>query len=57
MSTILFALGLPVYWYAKREREPNKPAFTTGEIVASVILVLAAIAAIYLFSIGVVSFG
>jgi arginine:ornithine antiporter/lysine permease len=57
MSTILFALGLPVYWYAKREREPNKPAFTKGEIVASVILVLAAVAAIYLFSIGVVSFG
>jgi len=57
MSTILFALGLPVYWYAKREREPSKPAFTTGESVAAVILVLAAIAAIYLFSVGVVSFG
>jgi len=57
MSTILFALGIPVYWYAKRERDPGKPAFTKGEVAAAVILVLAAAAAIYLFSIGVVSFG
>ncbi|HVM85765.1 MAG TPA: arginine:agmatine antiporter, partial [Candidatus Binatia bacterium] len=57
MSTILFALGLPVYWYAKREREPGKPAFTAGEKVAAVVLVLAAILAIVLFMNGTVSFG
>ncbi len=30
MSTIIFALGLPVYWYARRERSPGKPTFTPG---------------------------
>jgi len=57
LSTILFSLGLPVYWYAKREHRPDQPAFTSGEKVASVILILAAILAIVLFANGTVSLG
>jgi len=57
MSTILFALGLPVYWYARRERMPNKPAFTTGEKVGACALVMAAVLAVVLFLNGTVSFG
>jgi arginine:ornithine antiporter / lysine permease len=57
MSTILFALGLPVYWYARRERMPNKPAFTTGEKVGACALIMAAVLAVVLFLNGTVSFG
>jgi arginine:ornithine antiporter/lysine permease len=57
MSTIIFALGLPVYWYAKREREPEKPAFTGRELVAAGALVVVAVVALVLILNGVVQIG
>jgi len=57
MSTILFAMGLPVFWYAQRERDPSKAAFTRIELVAAVALVAVAIAAIVLFAKGIVQIG
>jgi arginine:ornithine antiporter/lysine permease len=57
MSTIFFALGLPVFWYAQRERNPGKPAFTRTELTAAFVLVAVAIAAIFLFGYGIVKFG
>jgi len=57
MSTVLFAIGLPVFWYAQREREPGKAAFTGVELAAAVALVAVAIAAIALFVTGIVKLG
>jgi arginine:ornithine antiporter/lysine permease len=57
MSTIVFALGLPVFWYARRERDPGKPAFTGRELVAAGVLVVVAVAALVLFVKGVVQIG
>ena len=57
MSTIIFALGLPVYWYARRERNPGKPAFTRGELVAAGTLVVVGVIAVVLFAKGIVLIG
>jgi arginine:ornithine antiporter/lysine permease len=54
MSTILFAVGLPVFWWARREHAPAEPAFTRREIAVSALLVIVAIVAIVLFAQGVV---
>jgi arginine:ornithine antiporter/lysine permease len=54
MSTIVFAVGIPVFWYAQREKAPGRPAFTRAEIAAAVILVAVAIVAAVLFARGVV---
>jgi len=56
LSTIVFAIGLPVFWYAQKERAPDKPAFTRIELVAAIALVIAAIVAVVLFATGFVSF-
>ena len=55
MSTIIFAIGLPVFWYAQKERAPGQPAFTRTESAAAITLVVVAIAAIILFAKGIVS--
>jgi len=52
MSTILFALGFPVFWWARHEHAPGQPVFTRYEAIVAGILVLAAIAAIVLFALG-----
>ena len=57
MSTIIFALGLPVYWYARRERSPGKPAFTRVELVAAGTLVVVGVIAVVLFAKGIVLIG
>jgi len=57
MSTILFVLGLPVFWYAQRERDPAAASFTGAELVAAVVLVAAAATALVLFAMGVVQLG
>lgn len=54
MSTILFALGLPVFWWARREHAPGEPTFNRREAVIAAALVVLAIAAIVLFARGVV---
>jgi arginine:ornithine antiporter/lysine permease len=57
MSTIIFALGLPVYWYARRERSPSKPAFSGRELVAGGSLTVLAVIALVLFVKGIVQIG
>jgi len=57
MSTIVFAIGLPVFWYAQRERAPDKPAFTRAELAGAGILAIVALVAIALFTKGVVQIG
>ena len=57
MSTIIFALGLPVYWYARCERDPGKPPFNGRELVAAGILVVVAVIALVLFAKGIVQIG
>lgn len=57
MSTILFAVGLPVFWWARRERAPNESVFGHKESFASALLVAVAIVALVLFLLGVVKIG
>ncbi len=57
MSSIFFALGFPVFWWARREHAPGSPAFTRRESTAAGLMVVAAIAAIILFVRGVVKIG
>ncbi len=54
MSTILYALGLPVYWWAKYEHARSQPLFSRREAGAVVILVTLALTAIALFTAGIV---
>ena len=54
MSTILFAIGFPVFWWARREHAPTEPVFTRRETVVAVILVAVAIVALVLFARGTV---
>jgi len=46
MAVIFLALGIPVFMRARREQEPDKPAFSGGEKVVMVLLVLFAVAAV-----------
>jgi arginine:ornithine antiporter/lysine permease len=54
MSTIVYAAGLPVFWYAQKQRAPDRPAFTRLEMVAGGALVIVSITAVVLFSKGIV---
>jgi len=49
MSTILFASGLPVFWWAQREHAPGRSLFTRGETLAATVLIIAAMVAVVLF--------
>jgi arginine:ornithine antiporter/lysine permease len=55
MSTIVFAIGIPVFAYAKREHFPGQPIFSGREKIAVGTLGIIAIAAIVLFAKGVVT--
>jgi len=55
MSTIIFAIGIPVFWYAKREHLPQQPVFSGSEKAVVVLLVSVAIVAVVLFSKGIVT--
>ena len=55
MSTIFFAIGLPVFWYAQKERAPAEPAFKRTELAGAIALVITAIVAVVLFAKGIVS--
>ncbi|MBU6396627.1 MAG: basic amino acid/polyamine antiporter [Rhodospirillales bacterium] len=54
MSTIVFAVGVPVFWYAKREHFPNLTAFSRGEKAAVGLLLAVAVLALTLFLKGIV---
>ncbi|WP_116140398.1 basic amino acid/polyamine antiporter [Trinickia diaoshuihuensis] len=57
MSTILFAIGIPVFWWARREHAPEQAVLAPREKAAAVLLVLVAIAALSLFLAGKVTLG
>jgi arginine:ornithine antiporter/lysine permease len=54
MSTILFALGFPVFWWARREHAATESVFTGGEAWVAGGLVAVAGVAVVLFTRGVV---
>ncbi|MBI1220750.1 MAG: amino acid permease [Rhodobacteraceae bacterium] len=56
LSAIMFAIGLPVYYYAERETPNGRTsAFSGREAIGSGLLVAAAILAIVLFYMGIVT--
>ncbi|MDA3921600.1 MAG: basic amino acid/polyamine antiporter [Salinisphaera sp.] len=57
LSTIIFALGIPVFWYTRKRKAPGTPVFDRVEAIAAAVLVVAAIAAALLITMGVVSIG
>jgi arginine:ornithine antiporter/lysine permease len=54
MSTVLFAAGLPIFWWARREHAHGDRAFNSREAAVAGALVIVAGVAIVLFSRGVV---
>jgi arginine:ornithine antiporter/lysine permease len=54
MSTIMFALGVPVFIWARRESHPNEAFFNPYEKIATALLLLVAIIALVLFLNGTV---
>ncbi|WP_298213551.1 basic amino acid/polyamine antiporter [Acidocella sp.] len=55
MSTIVFALGIPVFWWAQRENRPGQPLFNSYERGAAVLLFIVAVGAAVLFARGDIS--
>lgn len=56
LAIIFLALGIPVFiWSRKQNRKPGEPVFQKAERVVMALLVLAALAAIYVFSRGLVT--
>jgi arginine:ornithine antiporter/lysine permease len=55
LSTIFFAIGIPVFCFAKREHFPDVPMLSGREKVGAALLLLAAIVAIALFAQGIVT--
>ncbi|MDD2706315.1 MAG: basic amino acid/polyamine antiporter [Acidocella sp.] len=54
MSTIIFSVGVPVFWWAQREHRPGAPVFTKYERISVVVLLAVAVAALALFLNGAV---
>jgi arginine:ornithine antiporter/lysine permease len=54
MSTIMFALGVPVYMWGRREHHPGQPAFNKYERIGVVLLLVVAVVALVLFLNGTV---
>jgi arginine:ornithine antiporter / lysine permease len=57
LSTIVYAIGIPVYWYAEKESRPGEPAFTRKEAVGAIVLLGAALVSVVLIANGTVSIG
>ena len=54
MSTVIFALGVPVFWYARRQHVPHLSLFSGREKAAVGLLTAAAVFAVFLFTQGFV---
>jgi arginine:ornithine antiporter/lysine permease len=54
MSTIVFSLGIPVFWWAQREHRSGAPVFTKYERVGVALLLAVAAVALVLFLNGTV---
>jgi len=57
MSTMFFVIGIPVFWYAQREKDPQAPVFMRAEALAAGSLAAVSIIALVLFSRGILSIG
>ncbi|GBQ40828.1 basic amino acid/polyamine antiporter [Acidocella aminolytica] len=57
LSTIVYAIGIPFYWYAQKEQGRAAAAFNSREAVAAFILVAAAVISAILIGNGTVSIG
>lgn len=55
MAVIFMALGIPVFMWARHQFAPRERAFTTGEAVIAVVLIVIALWAIYALSHGIVA--
>lgn len=55
MAVIFMAAGIPVYIWAKKQHEPDAPAFSVGEGVVAAIVVIIALFAIYAMASGIIS--
>ena len=52
LAVIFLALGIPVFWEARKQKKDGKPVFAGAEKVGVTLLLLVALAAIYAFSRG-----
>lgn len=57
LSTIVYAIGIPVYWYAQKEKASGGPVFERKEAVAAVSLFIVAVVSVVLIANGTVSIG
>lgn len=55
LAVIFLALGIPVFIWARKQKKDGSPVFTRGEVAVVTLLVIAAVAAVYVFSRGLVS--
>ncbi|MGB7756213.1 MAG: basic amino acid/polyamine antiporter [Salinisphaera sp.] len=57
LSTIIFALGIPVYWHTRRQHGVDAKVFSPRETAAAVVLVVAALVSVSLIANGTVGIG
>jgi len=55
LAVIFLAVGIPVFVWARRQKKDGRPVFSRGETVVAVLLVLAALSAVYVFARGLIS--
>ncbi|MBP3513328.1 MAG: amino acid permease [Elusimicrobiaceae bacterium] len=55
LAVIFLTLGIPVFIWARKQKKDGSPVFTRGEVAVVTLLVMAAVAAVYVFSRGLVS--
>jgi arginine:ornithine antiporter/lysine permease len=55
MAIIFMALGIPVFYYARRQNAPDEPVFLAGERFGAIVLFLVALFAIYAMAKGIVA--
>ena len=55
MAVIFMALGIPVYMWARHQTSPKERAFSEGEAILAVLLIVIALWAVYALSHGIVA--
>ena len=54
MAVVILALGIPVFWWARKQHHPDEPVFQGKEIWLAAILVIISLWAIYAFAHGLI---
>ncbi len=57
LSTIAYAIGIPVFWWAQKEKTPGAPAFNRREAAGAVLLLIVAVISAVLIANGTVTIG